>query len=261
MLTQSGMGGMSEMGLFYDHCLQTLYPPGSCGFFCNEHTYACYVTEIGESCCDEQGQNCPASQDVPVTCPVGCAIVFPEFLETCRDHVRGQTELDEADFEGFESLCLNQDGLALVEYAMGLQADGCILDLTGGGGAGGRRMQAGGSYMTQYLSASEPTCLWDELDDLASDVDMICCGPTGAQCTAGANGIIAQPTTCNPACAVAMHSFVQVCGPTIDTILGGDSRSTGINGFEQRCLSEADPHFFLDAIMNADCTNAENKGR
>ena len=26
-----------EMGLFYDDCLEALYPPGSCGTFCNEH--------------------------------------------------------------------------------------------------------------------------------------------------------------------------------------------------------------------------------
>ena len=30
MLTDSGMGGMDEMGIYYDHCLETLYPPGAC---------------------------------------------------------------------------------------------------------------------------------------------------------------------------------------------------------------------------------------
>ena len=38
MLTEAHMGGMDEMGLFYDDCLEELYPPGSCGTFCNEHT-------------------------------------------------------------------------------------------------------------------------------------------------------------------------------------------------------------------------------
>ena len=76
MLTDSGMGGMDEMGIFCafanslhanvlsahsnaflpdDHCLEALYPPGSCGTFCNLHTYECYLTEIQESCCDEEG--------------------------------------------------------------------------------------------------------------------------------------------------------------------------------------------------------------
>ena len=71
MLVAAGMGGMDEMSIFYDHCLETLYPPGSCGTFCNQHTYDCYVTEVHESCCDEQGLNCPSGQDIPNTCPVG----------------------------------------------------------------------------------------------------------------------------------------------------------------------------------------------
>ena len=46
MLTQANMGGMDEMGFFYDDCLEQLYPPGSCGRFCNDHTYTCLLTEI-----------------------------------------------------------------------------------------------------------------------------------------------------------------------------------------------------------------------
>ena len=38
MLTESKMGGMKEMGVFYDHCLKSLYPPDSCGTYCNAHT-------------------------------------------------------------------------------------------------------------------------------------------------------------------------------------------------------------------------------
>ena len=94
MLTSAGMGGMDEMSIFCappplpsrrhqprsahpdalppdDHCLQTLYPPGMCGTFCNQHTYDCYVAEVQESCCDEEGQNCVAGVDIPRTCPVG----------------------------------------------------------------------------------------------------------------------------------------------------------------------------------------------
>ena len=41
MLVASGMGGMDEMGIFYETCLESLYPPGKCGAFCNEHTYEC----------------------------------------------------------------------------------------------------------------------------------------------------------------------------------------------------------------------------
>ena len=57
-------------------------------------------------------------EDVPETCPVGCALVFPEFMETCRDHVLDNPQLNDADFDAFERLCLDQDGLALVECVM-----------------------------------------------------------------------------------------------------------------------------------------------
>ena len=68
MLTEAHMGGMDEMGAFYDSCLESLYPPGSCGTFCNGHTYDCYRAEIEEACCDEEGTNCPTDTDVPNTC-------------------------------------------------------------------------------------------------------------------------------------------------------------------------------------------------
>jgi hypothetical protein len=32
------------------HCLAALYPPGSCGFLCNAHTYDCYMAELREAC-------------------------------------------------------------------------------------------------------------------------------------------------------------------------------------------------------------------
>ena len=55
MLTATKMAGMKDMGAFYNNCLHSLYPPGSCGALCNEHTYECYIEEIRESCCDERG--------------------------------------------------------------------------------------------------------------------------------------------------------------------------------------------------------------
>lgn len=104
--------------------------------------------------------------------------MFPEFLETCRDHVRDHDGLVLSDFENFEQKCLQQDGLALVEYATMLQAAGCILNLMGVGGAGHRRLmgkllrrvqqQVG---LGQRLGVSGATCSWDEMDDIAHDVD------------------------------------------------------------------------------------------
>ena len=36
MLVNANMGGMEGMGTFYDHCVESLYPPGTCGAFCNQ---------------------------------------------------------------------------------------------------------------------------------------------------------------------------------------------------------------------------------
>eukprot|EP01045_Picozoa_sp_COSAG04_P000494 COSAG04_NODE_11_length_42922_cov_38.819700_30_plen_228_part_00 len=214
MLIIAGMGGMEEMGIFYDHCLESLYPPGMCGTYCNQHTYDCFWTDIQSACCDEGGLNCPDGQDIPSTCPVGCAIVFPEFMETCRSHVQEQDALELADYEGFETRCLEQDGLGLVEYAMDMRANGCVLDLSGG--ESGRRLQEqrpSQGFVSQGVAAS-PSCRWDEFDDIADDVDQICCGKDGDDCAVSGNGVLA-PANCSPACAVAIHSFTVSCAATL----------------------------------------------
>ena len=61
---------MDGMSVFYKHCLEELYPPGSCGRYCNGHTFGCYEKEVHSACCDEGGLNCKSL--VPKTCPVGC---------------------------------------------------------------------------------------------------------------------------------------------------------------------------------------------
>ena len=52
--------------------------------------------------------------------------------------------------------------------ALSLVDSGCILDLSS---PSGRRLQDSG-YLTQWLDASTPSCSWDEIDDIAVDVDM-----------------------------------------------------------------------------------------
>ena len=84
---------------------------------------------------------------------------------------------------------------ALVEYAIDMQNRGCVLDLTGSG----RRLQ---TFVSLSIGSSEPpeTCPWDDMDDIVSDIDRVCCG--GGVCD-GSN----PPTECNPGCAVAIHEF------------------------------------------------------
>eukprot|EP01046_Picozoa_sp_COSAG06_P007481 COSAG06_NODE_366_length_16768_cov_145.097246_1_plen_784_part_10 len=246
-LESMGMGGMDEMGQFYERCLSTLYPPGSCGRLCNQHTFECYTQEVHQACCDAGGQNCVAGRDIPNSCPVGCAIVFPPFLDACRDHI-AQSGLDVAEYELFEQSCLELDGLALVEYAVELKSRGCQIDLDGGaappagGGGGHRRAQ----LLGQWIS-SGPHCRWDRLDDLAASVDAICC--VDRACVGDQ-----RPSTCSPGCAVAMHGFLASCGGTVAQALGsGDTRLLDLQGFEAECLDAADPEFFINAIENAVC--------
>jgi hypothetical protein len=78
------------------------------------------------ACCDEEGTNCVDGQPIPQTCPVGCAVVFPDFLEVCRDHLE-QDGMDVHEFDAFEQGCLEADGLEVVEYALDLQRKGCTL--------------------------------------------------------------------------------------------------------------------------------------
>ena len=80
-------------------------------------------------------------------------------------------------YEGFEQDCLQQDGVAVVEYAISLQQSGCDIDLTTGPTAGGapqqghrrsrrlRRLQAAAAagslgQLGQRLGANLPTCRW-----------------------------------------------------------------------------------------------------
>jgi len=58
--------------------------------------------------------------------------------------------------------------------------------------------------------------------------------------------------------AVAMHTFTSQCDSVIAKVLGGD-RADAIAGFEQTCLDSADSHLFLEAIMSADCSNANGR--
>jgi hypothetical protein len=168
-----------------------------------------------------------------------CTDLYP--LRWCT--VGAQPELNAAEFEGFESKCLDQDALALVEYAINLQDQGCTIDL------GGRRRSLQGQYLSQWLDSDIRSCSWDEVDDYAGDVDAVCCGATGSMCPGGQ-----APSVCTPGCAVAMHQFVNDCSETIATIMPtGDARAAMINDFESRCIDDSDPMFFLNAIMSATC--------
>ena len=106
---------------------------------------------------------------------------------------------------------LTNDALALVEYALDLVAHGCTVELTD-------ESRPGGGHRRQLLRAlqflvgrigSTAQCSWDKLDDLAVDVNMICCGADNEHCGGGSG----MPDTCSPGCAVSLH---QVTGNGVD---------------------------------------------
>jgi hypothetical protein len=105
MMPLGHMHGTAMARLSTTH--RALLPAGSCGTYCNEHTFECFIGEVHEACCDEGGRNCVDSQDVPLTCPVGCALVYPQFIDICAAHVSA-SGYNLAEFQDFESQCLEQ---------------------------------------------------------------------------------------------------------------------------------------------------------
>jgi hypothetical protein len=253
LLVGAQMGGMDGLETFYDKCLTELYPPGACGTFCNGHTYDCFVGEVQSACCDEGGANCPAGQPVPNACPVGCALVFPQFLDTCRDHL--QSDLSQAGdislFDNFADTCVDLDGMELVEYAAELMDSGCSISLPS---FTGHRRQMQGYLANRFGGTAAPSdgaCNWDQVDDAAAEVDRVCCGPDGSLCRGDAS-----PTQCSPSCAVTFHSFSQNCAATVDVVLGPtDPMREQMQNFERTCADTAQEssEVFMEAILNAQC--------
>ena len=75
------------------------------------------MAEVSQSCCDEGGKNCVGTHGsmVPQTCPVGCALVFPQFEAVCHEHIKHEFGKKSVQFDNFQKKCLSQDALALVE--------------------------------------------------------------------------------------------------------------------------------------------------
>ena len=96
------------------------------------------------------------------------------------------------------------------------------------------------------------------MNDLAREVDQICCGAGGDECVSG--DLIVPPDTCAPACAVAMHDFHTRCQSTMTQILG--DRFADVGAFEDQCLHDlvANGELVIEAIRNAICPDDANLG-
>lgn len=179
-------------------------------------------------------------------CPqVGCAIVFPEFVDICTEHITA-SGLAIEDFLSFEQECLDLDGLALVDYVLSLKARGCAVDVDGWASAGsGRHRRSLAEFFASAYVRGTPGCEWDQLDDLIHHVGEICCA--GDTCDAAGN-----PASCRPGCAIATHKLMDQCGATMERVLGHDTMQA-FSTFEEQCFDDADPSVFMQAIEHAHC--------
>eukprot|EP01052_Picozoa_sp_SAG31_P066201 SAG31_NODE_25005_length_470_cov_0.628032_1_plen_112_part_01 len=84
-----------------------------------------------------------------------------------------------ADYEGFEMECLNSDAMALVEYALDMKTRGCTFNLDVSNGRH-RHLQT----WLSYLGTTDEACPWDVVNDIANDVNTICCGIDDVNCPA-----------------------------------------------------------------------------
>ena len=119
------------------------------------------------------------------------------------------------DYVAFTEQCLEQDGLALVEYALDMKRRHCRIDLTAAEGLGRRSLQ----LLAQYFSSPSDHCMWEEIDDGAAAVDLVCCGLSGELCGAGSDSVdggFITPSGCTATCLIALHEYMNQCGEVIE---------------------------------------------
>ena len=75
----------------------------------------CRLMEVQSACCGNPS-NCPEHDVTPRECPVECALVFPFFLESCREALAeqdpgpqpGMEEGAMPEYEKFSASCARQ---------------------------------------------------------------------------------------------------------------------------------------------------------
>ena len=71
------------------------------------------------------------------------------------------------------------------------------------------------------FGSREESCPWDQMDDLATEVDGLCCGDDGSACASTADSpTFAAPASCGIGCAVGVHEFTSRCSVAIRTAFG-----------------------------------------
>lgn len=248
---------------FYDTCMATLYPPGSCGTSCTQSTYRCRVMELNQACCSNP-LNCPATRPTPLECPIGCGLLFPSFVSECG--ASGQIpSADMRTFQAFANRCLHADPADLIEYAQDLIDDGCQLTLPQPSTpppppalptSVSTPLFAADKWMTGMYET--PCMSFETLRSRLKETQRVCCH--GQICVDGhgdsvmPRDAVSGAPTCTAACALVFHDMVHDCSFLLNVSMPADILNTW-QQYDQICLasSTADARGFLAAISNASC--------
>ena len=124
--TIKAMGMAGSMETFFATCMETLYPPGSCGDVCDASTFQCRLQEVNMACCREDG--CKNGSIVPADCSTECALVFVSFRDECATMSSGAFDVGTmSQLDDFKTKCLDQDTTSVVEFAKVLMERGCSI--------------------------------------------------------------------------------------------------------------------------------------
>eukprot|EP01048_Picozoa_sp_COSAG05_P006214 COSAG05_NODE_393_length_10383_cov_34.037923_4_plen_2027_part_00 len=246
--------GMLPDGLaqFYDTCMAVLYPPGQCGDTCDQATFHCRTMEIDQACCSDPS-NCPEDRATPMSCSVGCSLLYPSFMEDCADILEDTMESEVVSgLQDFSETCAEQDPSSVLEYANALVREGCEIELPQASGDPPRTLppsapllEVGSSWLNELTSGSCNS--FEKFLDRLHEAKWACCA-RGA-CESGG-----FPETCTPQCAVVFHSMLADCSFLLSYVLP-DELVEPYGQFDQLCQAEStvDVGEFLEAIHEAQC--------
>lgn len=257
----SGVTGIGILSSFYDKCLGAMVAGQTvCADTCGSaNDLRCHRQRLHEACCDVGSSDCAADiATMPPKCSVRCSVVALGFVQDCAASLQREGTESLTAAQQFWDTCANReptivnghdaDGLGLIEYAVDLRKQGCLLDIPGLTAAAPADPQTGGG-----------TCSWEQLKVRLAELDGTCCsqsshgGPMPVHFKGGTippAGIwlatrvmdkkLCNPgaeTTCTAACAVRMNEFVAGCGDKLPADVVGTNKFDAFVGFEVRWLT------------------------
>lgn len=186
---------------------------------CNWDDFDDRSAEVTAQCCPSD-DSCDASDGMPHTCDLACALEFVPFVDQCHSLLEEVMESEIASFDALSTQCLQGKMPQLRAEANDLIARGCVLEgftapppppAQPPSGGGGHRMLQG--LLGLHHHTHQESCPWDSFNDRAEAVNAACCYADPSVCTGGV------PTRCDAQCAVVFPTFFDECATTAATIL------------------------------------------